>query len=424
MNSRTIISIAIVVVTVSLVAIFLGILPGRKLGPEQKIILEIWGTDEDIQIWNEIGRSFSEKFPTISIKYTTFKKDTYESILLDRLAEGTGPDIFTLKNSWVIRHKDKISPLPQTAFNITSRDIKRTYVEIVEDDLVDQTGEILGLPLFVDSLALFYNKDVFNSSGIAEPPEIWDDIISVSRALTKKDSKGDVTRAGIALGTYPNIKHAFEILSAFILQNGDPIIDRGKNQVELREKAIEAFDFYTSFADRNKQNYSWTSSFPNSLDAFAEGKAVMILGFSEDLDKIIEKNPHLNIGVTPFPQLNESQSKITYGSYDLLTVSKQSLNKGAAWQFILFMTSDEQSKKYIDKFKKPPARRDLISSASPSPEFDIFYPQSLQAKSWPIPNYDAADRLFMEAIFVINSNVRNTAQAIGRIQDQLELLIP
>jgi len=404
--------------------VFVGVLPGLRPSKPKAATLEFWGIQDDEEVWNGIIAAFREQYPHIMVNYRRFDDLSYEDALVNNLAAGTGPDVFVLKNSWIVKHRDKIYPLPQIVFKFTDRDFQRTFVDVASADLISSEKYILGLPLFVDTLALFYNKDIFNTEGVAQPPQEWNEVVSVSQKLTKKAAAGDIAKSGMALGGAKNIENLMEILSALILQRGDPIIDSRSEEVKLESGGFGAFEFYTSFADPTKPSFFWSERLPNSLDALAEGKAAMALGFARDVSRMAAKNPHLDLGIAPLPQLKDSQRPITFGSYFALTVSRLSKNPNEAWQFIVFATLGESTKKYLEETNRPAARRDLVAAGSPTTELDVFYKQSLQAKSWPVPDERAARRIFQDAVESIVTKSMDTDQAVSRLGEQLSQLQP
>lgn len=401
--------------------IFFG--PARKPAAPPEASLTFWGVRDDDRVWRDIIQKFKEKNPHLDVTYQRFDEATYEAVLINRLAENRGPDVFMLKNSWLLEHRDKITPLTDV-FRISTRNISDSFVDEAATTLTSSDGRIFGLTTHLDTLLLFYNKDIFNTAGIASPPQTWEEVETVSRATARTTPAGDVTRAGIALGSSEKTEYAFEILSALMLQRGAAVVNRNTGQIELGRQAEEALRFYASFADIRNDNYSWRDGARTSLEAFAEGNAAMAIGFAQDITRIRARNPHLNLGLASFPQMEGAKVAIAYPEYFFLTVSKLSQNPGPAWQFALFAASEDGAKIYTDGTLRPPARRDLISGGAPTADLDISYRQSLTARGWPVPDEKASRRLFNEAITAVNTRTRTPAEAINRTQEQLRLLNP
>ena len=397
---------------------------GRKELAPDLASLEFWGIEDDEEVWRKVIDEFRKEYSHITVTYRRFPADSYEETLVNRLAEGKGPDVFVLKNSWVAKHRDKIFPLPAESNPLPSSELKRIFADDPATALLAPKGELLGLPIFIDSLALFYNKDIFDGVGIAQPPATWEAATEISRRLTKTLPSGDISRSGMALGTGKNIAHAFEILSAMFLQRGEAIISQNGRVIELGRSAEEALAFYASFADPSGKNFSWTGRMPPSLDAFATGQVVMAIGFSSDIKRIRAKNPHLNFGISPLPQTGGSQPSRTSASYFFPTVSRLSKNPSPAWQFIFWVSGAGGARVYQAVSGRPPARRDLITAGGKSETEQVFFKQALTARSWPIPDEAPSQRIFVEAIDSVVSRAATPSQALSRLQRQLQLLLP
>ena len=424
LRNKLFIFIVIGAFILGVILVVFGILPGLKTSSPEKATLEFWSIQDDEEAWRDIIAEFQKQFPYLAVNYSRFDENSYEDLLVNRLAEGKGPDVFILKNSWVVKHRDKIYPLPQELLKFSALDFQKTFVDVAYGDLVSEKNEILGLPLFIDTPALFYNKDIFNSSGMAQPPKTWEETIAASRKLTKKTQFGEISRPGLAFGTITNTEHFFEIINSLILQKGEAVLDKKTGEIKLGEKTAETLDFYQSFSDPTKANFSWNARLPKSLDDFAQESAPMAFGFAGDLKRLRAKNPHLNFGVSPFPQPEDARTKAVYADYFFPTVSKSSKNIEAAWDFLFFITSRDQAKKYLEKTGRPAARRDLVAGASPAPELDAFWKQALIAESWPVPDEKAAKRVFQDAMETVITKTATPDQAVNKLREQLRLLLP
>ena len=59
---------------------------------------------------------------------------------------------------------------------------------------------IFAMPLYSDTLALYYNKDLLSQAGIARPPRTWEELEIQVQTLTKIDEYGNITQSGISMG--------------------------------------------------------------------------------------------------------------------------------------------------------------------------------------------------------------------------------
>lgn len=401
--------------------IFFGILPGRREPPPPAVTLEFWGVGDTRNIWSNIITSYKEANTHVAIEYREIDKETYEEYLVNRLAENQGPDIFMLKNSWIEKHKDKIFPLPETPLNFFPKDFRRIFVDVTSDDLITSKSDILGLPLYVDTPALFYNKDIFNSRGIAVPPKTWDDVVTTSKTLTELTAVGDIIRGGFAFGSAVNIEHLVEIISSLIFQSGDKITDGA--EIDLDSPAEQALSFYTSFADPTKSHYSWNIRMKNSHEALADGTVAMAIGMASDIDRIKAKNPHLNLGVAAFPQQKNAATPVVYGTYYFPTVSKSSKVPEEAWKFLLYAASQGPAESYIGVSSRAPARRDLIQKGTLSPELEIFYTQALIAKSWRIPDEKTVEAFIRDMVETVILKTATASKSLSNFRQKLQIIM-
>lgn len=394
---------------------------GQKPAHPDPVDLEMWGSGDDTEVWEAMILKFREQNPHISVRYRSFAAASYEEMLVNRLAEGKGPDIFLLTSEQLEKQRDKILALPPRFSPLSPGQFSALFVDGASG-LLGEDGTLTGAPIFMDSLVLFYNKDMLEGAGFARPPATWDEFITVSRRLTTTAPNGDILRSGAALGGSANVSHMMELVSALMLQQGDPIARRD-GHVELGDAALRALDFYASFTAPGNPNYSWTGHHPESLHTFATEGAAMAFGYSYDIARVLAENPHLNFAVAPFPQFSRSAAR-AYGTYAFPAVSRATKNVETAWQFALFASSREGAAVYLARTMRPPARRDSIGSISDGSAADVFARQALIARNWPVPDEKSARRIFDEAIDGMVRRTYTVSETLGRIRSKLQLLFP
>lgn len=390
-----------VFLTLIVVLIFTGIIPGLKDDLQESANLEFWGFD-DPRIWDEILRAYREENPKINVSYQRKTLSNFEEELLNAIARGNSPDIFILPSEYLKKFDDKISSAPPLL--ITEREIVQQFIKGAGQFLTNKK-EVLGIPLYADPLVLFYNKDLFNREAIALPPTTWDEFLATSQKLTKKDGAGNIIVSGAALGRAKNIKNAPAILTVLFLESGEKIIDE-KGEVVLGElirvgdvslrPSESALRFFSEFVDSGKVSHSWTSSLPEAEDLFLAGKLGMYIGFSSEYEEMLKKNPHIAIGVSHLPSLD--LQKATYGSVFAPMVPLASRNYIQAWQFIKFLTNKETSKLYSDLKTSASPRRDLFYSYQSDSVRSVFAESNLSLESWTNPNPEKVDAIFRELI--------------------------
>lgn len=421
------------------------------------ITLNYWRVWDGPDAFEEIIANYKKLHPFVTVNYRKLRYDEYEQELLNALAEDKGPDIFSVHNTWLGKYQNKIAPMPEaitmaypvvkgtikkevipelrTTKSISLKEIKNNFVDAVYDDVVIKTKDektkeikerVYGLPLSVDTLAMFYNKDLFNNAGIAQTPAYWNkEFQGDVKKLTKQDIKGQFLQSGAALGGSGNIERSSDILSVLMMQNGAQMMDDAGRATfdrvpsSLKDQnynpGMEALRFYSDFANPAKEIYSWNAQMDDSLKIFSEGRLAMMFGYSYHLPTIKAQAPKLNFAIAKLPQIEGNSQTLNYANYWVETVSAKSAYTNEAWDFIQFAAKAEQVKTYLDKTKKPTALRSLVAEQIDDLDIGIFAEQVLTAKSW----YKGADSAAMEQIF--GEMIDATVAGQQKLEDIIEL---
>lgn len=393
--------------------------------------IKVWGfDDENIYKYSSFIKDFNSKYPNIVIQYTQKSPQNYEQELLNALAGGQGPDVFPVYHTWVSNYQDKIAPLPSSLMSL--KNYNDTFVDVAIQDFVAD-GNIWALPLYVDTLALYWNKDFFNAAGIAQPPATWDKFLEAVKTLTSKSSDGNIVRAGAALGTGANVDCASDILSLLMLQNGTTMVDSRTGKVVFNKTQTEggmdykpgedALRFYTDFANPQKGVYAWNFLMGNSMDAFLAGRATMTINYSSAVSEISQKAPYLNFAIAPTPQIKEGGVAVNYADYWGEAVGAASKNREAAWVFVLWRAGSDVQKNYLQLVKKPASRRDVVSWQKDDPTLGVFATQALSARSWPQFDHVAISNTFTQMIDSVVMGQATTGEALDRAVNQLNALV-
>lgn len=430
MNTNKIfyILVGLIVVAIFLtVILLLGNIGGSG---QQKIALRMWGVFDHKNAFDKGLQNFRTQNPNITIQYQEFSYADYEKNLIDSLAANAGPDIIMVHNTWLPKHVDILTPLPATGPKtkkplLTAKIFQDQFVDVAYGDLV-RNGNIYALPLYTDTLALYYNKDMFNAAAITRPPADWQEVNKDTALLTRFDQFGNITRSGIALGTARNINRSTDLLMALMIQSGVQMSDQTGNVTFAanssgRQLGAEALQYYTDFANPQKTTYSWNDSQHYSVDAFTEGTLAMMLGYAHEDQLIRAKAPRLNYAVAPMPQAGVSDPR-NYANYWTLAVSKNSTHPNEAWEFIVAMTSKDGITDYLNVTQRPSARRDLIELQKSDPVLGIFAVQALTARSWVQKDNVVIEGVFADMIDDVNYHRFSINDALDRAQSRINVI--
>lgn len=431
MNSNRLLYILVGVIGAVVFITFILILRNIGGGTAQPVTLTFWGVFDDHNAFDKVIQDFKSQNPGINVKYQQLTYDQYEQSIVNNLAAGTGPDILMIQNSWLPKHGDKLAAMPagipDTKNPFTIQNFQSQFVDDAYQDLTFK-NQIYAMPLYLDTLALYYNKDLFNSAGITRPPQTWDDVNADISLLAKFDNRGNITQQAIALGTARNINRSTDILMDMMIQSGVQMTDSDNlsatfaSPVNGQHVGEVALQYYTDFANPRKQTYSWNDSQHYSIDAFTEGTLAMMFGYSHETAVIRSKAPRLNFAITQMPQASTSDIR-NFSNYWAVAVSKTSAHIPQAWQFVNYLGSKEGESTYINAVGRPAARRDLIDLQRSDPDLGVFAVQALSARSWFQADNVAIEGIFADMIDDVTFNRASVPDALGRADSRVTVLM-
>lgn len=429
MSKFQIIIIAVCVIAVLVaVLIFAGILPGFKKGGAGGKATEIsmWGIFPEGKIRTLISDFNEENRDFFKINYSQKKSSDYENEIINALAAGSGPDIWVLTQDLILKNKDKIFVIPFASYK------ERNY----RDNFIDSAAlfidgqNIVGLPLAVDPIVLYWNRDLFSSNGIGRPPQYWDEFLIDVQNLVKRDEAGNITQAGAALGEFQNVKNAKEILSMLILQTGNPIVKNDTLDVVLGYKGENLLDptestvrFFNEFSNPGKTSYSWNKALPDSDKMFVAGSLAMYFGYASELENIKAKNPHLNFDIAEVPQIKDGKIKATFGRIYSLVISKNSPQLQAVFSAILKLTDKDFSKDFSQITGLGSARRDVLVEGTGDPILSIVYKSTIMSRAWLEPDPQQVSEIFKNMVESSATGRLKISEAVRNAKNKLEELI-
>ena len=405
----------------------------------QPVTLTFWGPYDADDVYQGIIANYQKLHPNITIEYQQIPFEQYEQKLILALANDSGPDIWMMHNTWLPKQQQFIQPLPQTPAPGTKTPLftyndfvngERGFVDVTIQDLT-KDRDIYGLPLYVDTLALYYNKDMFNEAGITRPPKTYNEFNRDVQLLTKRDGQNHIIQSGAAIGTADNINRASDILMMMMIQSGAVMTNEDNTEATFA-RAIDglpvgeqALQYYTEFSnpslispDPTKYRYAWDLTLPYSVDSFSKSVSgtptAMMFNYSHQIDIITSRNRGLNFGVAEVPQPDGAPNgdKMSLATYWAPTVSKKSANTFESWQFLVYLATSADTANYLNNTGRPAARRDLVEEQKNDPELGVFARQSLIARSWYQADNSIIEKIFLDMISSVNRGAATEREAL------------
>lgn len=385
----------------------------------------VWGTFDEA-VFQSVLRQMSESDGRLrSVSYMQKNEDTYLVELTNALASGTGPDLFIMRQDQTISQGGKIFPIP---YEQLSQDNFRNLWAEAAEPFLGQEG-ILGIPFAVDPFVLYWNRDMLSTGGIAKPPQYWEEVYDVTRAITKKDDAGTISKSGIALGEYVNVNHAKQILGMLIMQAGGRITYRDGSGTlapgllarvgETTQPGDSALRFYTQFANPATQDYSWNRALPESRTAFAQGDLALYLGPASEEPLIRRLNPNLNFAIaTSVPQIRNADRTVDAGYAYGFAIPRTSQNPQGALTAAYVLAGPEGSQLLALAYGLASARRDVLALPAQGDDA-VFNKMALLVRTWEDPDPIETERIFKDMIESVTSGAARTIEAVQRAEQAM-----
>jgi ABC-type glycerol-3-phosphate transport system substrate-binding protein len=392
----------------------------KSRGGEGEVTVSVWGSAPSA-VLSELSEQLFAR-GKLKLSYREIPAEQLDRELIEALAAGRGPDAALLPLELILRYRDKLFPVSYE--NYTERQFKDAFIQAGDAFLFPEGA--LALPLSVDPLVMYWNRNLFDEAGIATPPRYWDEFLLLPARLTRRDARGNLSRSAVALGEFRNVTNAKEILLALLLQSGNSVVSSsgGILGVTLGERgAGRVVDFYTEFANPSKTAYSWNRGEPSSRQAFLASRLAAYFGFGSELASLRSGNPNLNFDAASLPRPREAQVSFTYGKLTGVAVLRASRNLASAFEAAFILGSPAASSLFSAKTGLPPVHRALLVKAPTDAFGAVLYDGALRSRGFLDPNPSASTRIFQEMIESVTGGRAKSSEALSRAEGELRSLV-
>ena len=391
--------------------------------------VSIWGTFESSSMRNLIFELSRDNKAHKVVSYTQIDPRTFDLDLINAIAEGKSPDLVILPNSKLVTLRSKLQSVSFEVIN--ERNFRDTYVDGA--DIFISSDGVYGIPIAVDPLVMYWNRDIFSTSGVSQPPKTWSTLMSQTvRGITRTDNNRGISRSAVAFGEYSNIVYAKEILSMLFLQAGSTIIDEsyGRYSVTLNESIYNnvlnpgnaVLNFYTQFALSNKAMYSWNRSQESDRKEFLKGDLALYFGLGSEYKTIERDNVNLNFDIAPVPQDVSATIRRTYADFYAFVIPRASDNPNGAYAVAQYLSSAGPVQKIIDAYGLAPALRSLHVGNKSDIVKNVIYPESLIARGWLDPSPKKSSLVFQNMVERVTSGGARVVNIVSDAVIELESL--
>ncbi len=342
----------IVLVTILIIGIVVPIFFFSFYNRTDESDIVIWYTYEGIQTIEERILEYEMLNPETNIVLQEQPSSGWLDKYISVAQTGEAPDIFLAKGSWFGELADLEYIKPLTPFLTPQKEAEFLPSSI---DGLSYDNELWGLPLWFDSILLYYNKKMFDQAGLSYPNSSWTDIELINAAVELTDRSAEnkiygLVWASISPYMWPAFQYGF---GHGPLYQNDGIVVNDTTSVDAME-FIYDLKFYHRCLFYDDSSNSATQAF------IADKGAMLIYGgwYTPTLDAL-----EVDYGMEILPLISSTNKRITpMVEIKGWGISKDAKNSSLCYDIISFLTNKETQEKLIEDEKKVPTLLELINS--------------------------------------------------------------
>ena len=232
--------------------------------------------------------------------------------------------------------------LAEVTLNKDSKTAKTT------ESLVTNGGNVYGAPAVIETLVLYYNKDL-----IQEAPKTFGELEELAKD-SKYDFAGEAGKNTAFLADWTNFYYAYGLLSG----NGGYVF--GKDGTDPKDVglnnqgAIDGIEYAKTWYAKWPKGLQDTKGAANFIQTqFQEGKTAAIIDGPWKASSL--KEAKVNYGVATIPTLPNGKAYSAFGGGKAWVIPAGANHPEAAQKFVDFLTSTDQQKAFYDKTNEVPA---------------------------------------------------------------------
>ncbi len=376
----------------------------------------VWGV-MPYGFMNSLLDSIEQQNKDLKITYVEKRPETIQSDLVHALSIGRGPDVFMMAPGQVAENVERLYIIPYTTYPDSV--YMNSFIDPATEFMTSQG--ILAVPLFIDPMVLFYNRDLLSNEYLIDPPTTWNMFHDYVRKLTKSDDAGRIVQSAAPLGTTNNTSYTKDIVILKALQDGEKFVSFDKNlngwtsSVGDSNILSNAMAWFLQFSQSSSDLYTWNTSLIKDQDMFTAGRLAMYFGYPNEYETIRKKNPNLNFAMAAIPQSDAPNARKTnYGKVYSIGVSAISKNIPAALGVMDLLSTNDYVSAMIDGTYYAPARRDMLNNRpQDNANLSMVYNSTIISKSFFDPDSRETGRMISTVIDNVNAGNKNLEEGMA-----------
>jgi len=376
----------------------------------QDVTLDLWTIEEPGEYDYVLAEDFMKLHPEIKINVRTVQFGDMVNDLARGIATGNAPDITYIDNPEVALFASRDLLLDLTPYIEASEMVNPADIFPGPLSSVTYEGGIYGLPRGANTIALYYNADMFRAAGLDpdSPPQTWDELYETAKTLT--DPEKNVY--GLAFSAVGTEEGTFQLLPWLQMTGGD------YDNVNTAG-AAEVLNLWKKILDeRLASPDTLIRGQYDSTATFVSGNAAMAISGPWELPRMTsEAKFDYRATLLPAPEVGATRAS-ALGEGDNVILANTD-HPDEAFQVIEYFFS--QMPRVWNEFGMLPASKVTVESPN-NPEIYAVFEESMQyaRNRGPHPEWPQISKAIQTAIQSTLTGQATAEDALATAQSQID----
>ncbi|WP_045562852.1 extracellular solute-binding protein [Streptomyces sp. FxanaA7] len=369
--------------------------------------------------YKALVKEFEAAHKDIKVKYVNVPFDQAQN-KFDTAAGATGaPDILRSEVGWTPAFAKKGFFLPLDGTEAL-KDQDKFQPNLIKQAQYD--GKTYGVPFVTDTLALVYNKALFEKAGITEAPKSWDDLKKA--AATIKGKTGVDGYWGSTQAYYAQ---------SFLYGEGTDTVDVAAKKITVNSaEAKKAYGTWLDLFDGKGLHKADTTAdaYAHIQDAFVNGKVASIVQGPWEITNFYKGSAFkdkANLGIATVPAGAGGKAGAPTGGHNLsVYAGSDKAHQEASLKFVNFMTSAKSQETIALKNSTLPTRDDAYTAEVKADPGIAGY-QTVLAAAQPrpeLPEYSSLWGPLDTELLAIAGGKESLDKGLGNAETAIAKLVP
>jgi multiple sugar transport system substrate-binding protein len=402
------------------------LLLGCSGGDQKRVTFAVGGAPNELVYWEKVIAAF-ERQSQVQVEMLRKPSNTdlqRQSLIISLKAEISDPDVFLMDVAWVglFAAASWLEPLGE--------DFDRSpFFQTVIQSVDTMDGKLIALPVYMDGGVLYYRKDLLKRAGIDAPPKTWGELLSSAKRVQEQVRTANPNFYGF-VWTGAQYEGLITVFMEFAGAEGG-FIRNGAGVRLTSPENLAAVSFMRDliWKDHISPPNTYTTMREEEVRTyFQEGNGLYERNwpYAWSLHQAGNSKVRGKTGVVPVPGPQENTGVSTLGGFHI-GVSAFSDAKGAAKEFVKFVTSFTSQKEMVLSLGWNPGRQDLYREEevlTKAPHFRELMRVFRRSRPRPlVPYYSQISAVAQKHINGVLANKVSAQQALTDADKEIEALL-